>query len=283
MRTLSSRLRRYVPPFWLAYGLSLSVLVLMVVWIFVDRWFHSTLGVVLQDLRLEFLNDTLLRELHQWEFLGPRLFGFAALSLLALASTVIVFARTILGSGKERSIRAMLLATALLALWLSLFVSYDRLWAFAFQYRIVRQEVALRNAAAVLSQQWPKQRVALAGLGDYEISHLGPNALCIVDEDPLIDGITTFHQPFYSIRKSEEGDISFMVESNPECWVHKMGEGRSPQSFTRGDDFLICRFELRRVVDLGDGLYLAYYDMLFSDPPSSADQSEQPVGTASAE
>ena len=283
MRALFSRFRRYVPPSWLAYAISLSVLVLMVVWIFVDCRFHAVLGIAVADVRFHFLHDADLRELHHWEFFGPRLLLFAVLSLLALASTVIVFARTVFGSRMERSIKAMLLVTALLAIWLSLFASYDRLWVIAFQHRIVRQKAALRNAVAILSKEWPERNVVLPGLGNYEISDLGPNILFI--EFPVMgwDSLTSCRQRFGPIRRGEQGDISFAVESRPECLVHKMGGGRLPESFTRGNDFLVCRFELRHVVDLGDGLYLAYYDMLFSDPPSPADQSEQSDEESSVE
>ena len=176
----------------------------------------------------------------------------------------------------------MLAATTLFAMWLSLFVSYDRLWKIAFEYRIVRQKAALERAAEILSQQWPEQSIALPELGNYEAcDFLGPDVLFI--EELGVDSLTTFRERFFRIDRGENGDICFIVESKTDCRVHRIGEGRELQSFTRSNDLLECHWQLQHTVDLGDGLYLAYYDMIFSDPPSLADPIGQPDEQSSAE
>ena len=96
-------------------------------WIIFDSSFHWIPPIIGQDLRLQFLSDPNVSFLHAWDICGPRLLVFAIVASVGLVSTIVVFARIFVDSETERSIRSLLLATALVAFWLSLIVSYNQL------------------------------------------------------------------------------------------------------------------------------------------------------------
>jgi hypothetical protein len=281
MSISSWRVWSLFPQFGIAYLLSLAVLVLFILWIWVDRSFRWVPWIVGQDLHLRFLSDADLRTMHQWDIHGVRMLVFLILAALGLVSTITVFARLFVGDETGRTIRAMMFATALLAFWLSLFVSYDRLWWFAFRYHILDHHDAMKASVTLLSEQWPAERIVLPGLGSYVPSGRDPDLLYI--DGPGPNGLTDFRESFDRISRSKKGDISFAVGSYPQWWVHHLEEGRVPQSRTlnvMGTPFLR---QLQQVVELGDGWYLAYYEIKDVTSSSDSANNDQPQSPPSAD
>lgn len=260
--------RLLFPKFGVACLLSLTVLLLFVVWIWIDRSFRWLPPIVIDDLRLQFLRVALLRSMHGWNVLGPRLIVFAILAALGLASTVIVLIRLVIGAESGRTIRSMLLATALLALWLSLFMSYDRLWLYAFRHHILQHHDAMKASVTALTADWPKWSVDLPGLGRYLSDDRDTTLLYRVDPDG-VNAPFLFNERFDRITRTVDGDISFGVESSPDWWVHHLGNGRVPKSYSTTEMCTKFLVDLKQVEDLGDGWYLARYDVV-EDPSATA-------------
>jgi hypothetical protein len=264
------------PTFARAYALSLGILVLFILWIFFDASFNYVRSFVALDLHLRFLNDPFVREMHGWDSLGPRLILFAALALLAITATITVFARILVGSETERSIKSMLLATALLAMWLGLLTSYDRLWWYSFWYRVLRCHDAMKAGVAALSDHWPGDRVFLPGLGSYVVSADDPDLLYIDDRAP----IAPFREALGTISRNSKGDFSFAVASDPYWRVHYMREGRSPHSFSRAavTPGLEGRWDLQYVTEFSENWYLARYAISVTDSSSASSVSSKQPG-----
>jgi len=201
--------------------------------------------------------------MHSWEIHGPRLLVFLVAAIVALTSTGLAFGRLFLGSEAERSIRCMLLVTLLVACWLAFFTSWERLSWLAFQYRVGRHHDAMKAAVTRLSDQWPTDGIDLPGLGGYEMANDNPNLPFI--EGPCPDGLTDFSEAFDRIRRSKEGGFSFAVGSYPGYWVHFFPQDQKPQSYTRNKLDFTASFDLQTVVDLGEGWYLAYYEVTIDD------------------
>jgi hypothetical protein len=220
------------------------------------RWIPNIIG---QDLRFRFVHDSHLRSMHSWQIHGPRLLVFLLLSLLAMTFTGVVVGRLLMGSERERSIKCMLLATGLVACWLGLATSWQGLWWLAFRHRIAKHHDAMKAAVTRLSDQWPTSRIDLPGLGGYEMSGHDPNLLYIEGHCP--NGLTDFTEAFDRIGKNRNGGFSFAVGSYPGWWVHFSPQNERPQSYTRDVLGTPASWDLQTVVELGDGWYLAYYEL----------------------
>jgi hypothetical protein len=259
-----------------AYFLSVAVLLLFVLWIVFDASFHWIPPLVGQDIRLQFLSDPSVSSMHGWDLCGPRLLVFAILALVGLTATVMVFVRSFIGSEAERSIRSLLLATALVAFWLSLFVSYNQLWWVGFRYRILRQHNAMKASVVALSQHWPTGNVALPELGCYVPSGHDPDLLYI--DDGKSSFMTNFTEVFDRIGRSKKGDFSFAIQSCPGWWVHYMIEGRSPQSHKNalpGTGLVIASWKLQYVTEFHKDWYLAQYEITVEDASTSSANGKQ--------
>jgi hypothetical protein len=247
-----------------AYVLSLTVLASFVVWTVLDSSFRWTAYIVGQDVRFHFLEDPNLRRLHQWQVHGPRLLLFAALALLGLASTGIVFARLFAGAHGERSLKGIFLATALVGIWLAFFMSWNSLMGRSFYFRILRRHDAMQAAVATLSDQWPAERIVLSGLGSYEVSDDDPNLLYIEGQGP--NGLTSFAEGIDRIARHADGSYNFAVGSSPGWWVHYLKPGHVPRSSTRPMGFgYTAVYDLQTTVQMDEGWYLAHYKMTVKD------------------
>ncbi len=269
------QIKRIMPSFNLAYLLSLTVLVLFILWIFIDCSFRWVPWIIIRDFRLLFLDDPNLKEMHQWNIHGFRLLIFVVLALVGLTSTGIVFIRIIFGTETERSIKSMLFATALIAFWLSLFMSYDRLWWFAFKYRILRYHDAMKKSVAYLSDHWPTENVVLPGLGSYVVAKQEADLLYI--DGSSSNGLTDFVESFDRIGKNNKGEYHFAVGSFPGWWIHFLKEGRTPKSHTRDVMGIEFTWEVQKYEELSENWYLVYYKIYNKDTPSmNNDQPQSP-------
>jgi hypothetical protein len=274
MRIISRRIWKIFPSFRLAYLISLTVLLSFILWIVFDCSFRWVPWIVSQDLRLQFLHDPALQDIHS--FFKLRLSIFILLALLGLISLVIVFSRLIFGTERERSIKAMLYATLLVAIWLAFFTSYKQLWWYTFRYRILHYQDAMKTSMEILSKKWPTESVDLPGLGTYVLADRHPNLLYI--DGPGPNGLTDFFEKFDRISKNEEGEYNFAVGSYTGCWIHYMKKGHSPHSYSRQTiKGFISVFDLQQVVEIDENWYLAYYKISTSDKTPILPLQEKPL------
>lgn len=252
-----------------AYVLSLTVLALFAVWIAIDCSFHWIPHIVGQDLRLRFLSDSSLRQMHTWRIHGPRLVLFGLLILLGTISTVVVAIMPFVGADAVRSGGHALLAIALIAVALAFHASWRSFWWWAFRARIRQHLDAMKAAVDILSRQWPSDRIVLRCLGSYEASAHDPNLLYIEGNCP--NGLTNFAEAFDRISRHADDEFSFAVGSYPGCWVHRQVAGRVPRSFCRDVFGTAVAFDLQTTAPLDHGWWLACYAISVKDtPPDSS-------------
>lgn len=243
--------------FALAYVLSLTILLLLALWSVVDcsfRWIPNLVG---QDLRLRFLADPHLRQLHTWQIHGPRLLLFAVLTLLGTISAGVVGTAILADAHVAGTGRRILLAVGLIAVTLALITSWKSLGWWAFRFRIRRRLDALKAAVETLSAQWPADRIVLPGLGSYEASRHDPDLLYIEGKCP--NGLTDFYEAFDRISRHAERGFSFAVGSYPACWIHYLTEGHAPGSYSRDVLGTSVVYSLQQAIALERRWWLACY------------------------
>jgi hypothetical protein len=260
-----------------AYVLSLTVLTVFAVWIAVDCSFRWIPYIVGQDLRLRFLTDPSLRQMHTWQIHGPRLALFGLLILLGTISTGAVVIIPFGGTDSGRSGGHTLLAVGFIAVALAVLAAWKSIWWWAFRVRIRQYLDAMKAAIDILSKQWPSDRIVLRGLGSYEVSGHDPNLLYIEGKCP--DGLTDFAEAFDRISRNTEGEFSFAVRSYPGCWVHRLAEGHVPRSFCRDVFGTAVAFDLQTTGPLDRGWWLACYVISLKDTSSDVSSVTAAAGT----
>ena len=264
--------------------LSLAMMLLLVVWIFLDASFRWIPHIVGRDLQLQFLSDPELRLMHEWQVYGLRLLIFAVLMVVAIASTLTVFAQLVIGRKRDRSIRSMLLATALVALWLGFFAAQPQLSEIAFRQRILRHLPAMKSAADRLANDWPSETVHLPGLGDYTL-HNGKLVSSIL---PLNRSI--FREVVFHIRRMKNGDLTFtIISSYPthDCAEYRRSGSRPVSRREPAPDGWPARppgrpehMVTRNIVscnELDECWYLVRYDVSHEDAPVIPFDKQRPI------
>lgn len=271
------------PSFAGAYTWSLAMMLLLVVWVFLDASFRWIPNIVGRDLQLQFLNDAELRLMHEWQAYGPRLLIFAVLMVVAIASTLTVFVNLVIGRKRDRSIRSMLLATALVALWLGFFAAQQQLSEIAFRHRILRRLPAMKSAADRLANDWPSEAVHLPGLGDYTLHNgkLLSNAL------PRNGSIS--HEVVFHIKRGKNGDLTFtLISSYPthDCVEYRRSGSQPVSRREPAPDWPahpLGRPEhmvTRNIVschELDECWYLVRYDVSHQDAPVIPFDKQRPI------
>src|SRR5206468_3850334 len=96
-------------------------------------------------------------ELLHW--LDARLLLLGGLVMVAIAANIVVAFRLFAGRAGGRSVSSLLAATALVALWLSFFVSFEELELRGFKFRLSRKVPQLRSLFEQLRDDWPTKGV----------------------------------------------------------------------------------------------------------------------------
>lgn len=244
-----------LPSFSIAYVSSLGVLLACVTWILCDAGLRDTVVQLYLVVIFEALRDVALATPYFTSgVFGPRITALLLLSLLCIWSTCVVAFRLFVGKRGGRSVRSWMLATALCAAWLSLWVSYDSLNWWGIQLRVPEALPRFEAAAAVLREDWPTESVTLPEAGKYYNIH-SPGILLCGD----IPRLASRHEELgWLIYPIDNGVLRFMLLSDPLCFVEQHPPGSPPASFA--DEYDGSGFSLRNAVHLRDSWYLARYE-----------------------
>jgi hypothetical protein len=282
----------WLPSILAASVVSLAGAAAFVAWVFIDCSFPRVAQYVRQDIRLRFVHDAYLRYWHRWEWYGPRLWAFAVLAVLSAAATLTVLGQFVFGGPAQRSRANAMLVTAVVVVWLALYLLYHRLWWIAFRYRVMRLLPAMKAAEQVI-ERWPDAdtSVFLPGLGNYGALN-EPDHLLHADRVPM----PQLWENIGSVSRKQDCYLSFGIESYGDvtasggfrrCFVEYRMHGWSPPP--------IAVTEVRsppstRTVrhesdfPLGGSWYLTFYHMKVDfkdelDPDLLAEIAKRPTTT----
>jgi hypothetical protein len=226
-----SRLRRLLrlPSFGVALAVSVATLLLFAAWMFIDASFDVTLEVLRIDLGLQEHPGIDMAETHGWDQLGPRLLLFAVLVAIGLLATLIVFYRLQFGSRQTRTLRAMFVAVALVALWMTLILSSGELYLAGYRWRFRGAAKALKEDAAILLAHWPTAAGTLPFSGAFDADGENPHFLMV-----KYDG----HNPYpmtervgILITRTDDGGLMFDYNVAEKIEFHP-GDAK-PKSYTQ--------------------------------------------------
>lgn len=184
---------------------------------------------------------------------GPVYLAARVLWKIGLFGFLVLVLGLFFGSPKQRTLRSWLALTALVALWLGLFASWQEFaWA-GQRWRLGRQLAPLQTLVDSLQQNWPSDDARLPGLGDFSAYPIGrPRTLLVNAADPQATGprITL-------VDRSADGALRFQIAGDETgAWLEWHPAGDHPASFTDG---LEEAHTLDRASPLGDGWHLVRY------------------------
>lgn len=244
-----------LPSFGVAYVLSVVMLLTFVVWIVIDASFPY----VLHSIRIAFGGgnySSTEAALSACDVLGLRLPVFTIFTLVALMSLASIIARLFVGKRFGRSILGMTLATALVAAWLSLFISYDKLMCWGLELRVRRALPRFKKAAAHLLCQWPIQSGSLPEAGEYYVVSGSPERLFVPSAPSTRCVFGETFGPF--IRRLKKGGIQFTLPYQCE-WVIEYHPNDGPARPYRLSG---TEHEVVEAIDLEPCWYLVRYRSL---------------------
>lgn len=239
-----------------AYALSIAAILGFVLWIVADSSFPVLLDVVLIDLGVHPHPGIAMGPVHSWGELGSRLAVLGVITVAGFAGLFVVLGRLMFGKGTDRTVRRMMLATALVGAWLGLAVSYQSLDWFGFKFRIKRELPSLKAIAGRLREEWPTKEGTLPGLGDYQLDPSAPDYLLLSGSQskyPMREKVAG------SVQRSKHGAILFQVERD--AFVEYHPDGRSPRSFSEPFSDFSVRRNLIHTDILEQHWYLASYSV----------------------
>ena len=249
-----------VPSFRTAYILSLAVLLIFVLWVLLDASFPIMLDLILVDLGLAESTFTTPLFTYNWNMLGPRLAAFGMLAGFALASVAVVVVRHFVGRGTGRTILGIMLMTALVAGWFSLFVSYDRLAWWGMRFRVTREVPRFKEVATQLQYRWPTKNGSLPQMGDYVMTTRNGSDKMLFTTPPAV--LYPFHETFGNvIWPCEDGGLRFALHSRGDCFVEYHPNDTAPETLSPPVPSDLSRREPLRAVRLEHSWYLTQYSL----------------------
>jgi hypothetical protein len=252
-----SRLRRLLrlPSFGVALTISLATLLAFAVWMFVDAEFLFTLAVIRTGLRSAGEADSKVVEIFSI-LLGPRLILFWGLAAIGTLSTLLVFYRMLFGNRRARTLRSIFIATALVAIWLTFYLSHEKLSSAGFRWRLHRAVQGLKEDAAILLAKWPTADGTLPYSGDYVIAGNNPPTLFVMSFDsfPMRETVGAF------ITRAGDGGIMFDYDPGR---VEYHPDANAPRTYTDGSQdrqkLLRMKHVLQDYIELEPNWFFATY------------------------
>jgi hypothetical protein len=242
------------------------LLVVVIFWILIDPKFSDTVELGMIDLRLRphpGLKQSIMDEIHaEWR---GRLWLLAALSSLAIMSSMLMLGRLFVGTSGGRSIAAILTATAVVAGWLCLFTQFDRFRDYSIVWRIKKQIPELKSLAQRLNADWPVETVDIPPYGTFQGDEEHPHLLMTPDYEPPPFTEKLGH---FVYRQGDTILFEFRPDYDSPFYVEFHQVATAPESFTEEFPEFINRYELDSFEVVDDGIYLSRYRNLteFRDP-----------------
>ena len=239
-----------LPSFGVAYAISGASLLGVILWIVLDASFQDTIEFVMGGFHTYMGADVV------WQAFGCRLTVLSVLVLLAALGFTILAMRLFVGKGIGRGVLGIMLTTILIAGWLSLLMSYDRLsWA-ALQFRLRRGLPHFKAVASQLLERSPTTNGALPNAGEYLVStNTHPDVLFFsstsIDEYPFRESFGPF------IWRMEDGGVRFSLAHRSQTVLEYHPGGQMPSRTTKSSSNNECW--LVRTIELEKSWYLAHY------------------------
>lgn len=252
-----------VPGFYTAATISFVTLAMLVAWIRIDAQFPLTLWAVRIQFGLESVPEDpasveMVRDMwesvKQWGRLGTRVLIFEALVASGLIAAAISLLRLrFTAQWPRRAIPRIVVASALMLSWISLWMLYPRFEWWAIQQRVKGVLPQFKRASDVLAKRWPRKGETVPALGTVPEKY--PNILLLSDvirgtSYPMHEGLGILVEKFH------DGTLRFELIGAMDCRVEKHPANGSPSSFKNSFG---TRFGLEKSVSLGNGWYLAKY------------------------
>jgi hypothetical protein len=254
MKRFWPKLKRLVrvPSFQLAYGANVAVLLAFIAWLFIDAQFWLVLHCIATCVGLDTCEWS--RAFLRWDSLGPRAVVFVALAVIGIVAIAIVFGRLFIGQRSGRSVAAWMAAVALLALWLSAFISVDG--DTGAEYRVRRDLERFQTVVAALEREQYGDRISLPSGGMIRAAASRINEEFFVEH---VDSLSRREAIGMGYRLTDGGYL-FLLQTRLYTIEYHPGDMRPaefpvpvkklPISITGG---------LRWESDLGDGWFLTRY------------------------
>jgi hypothetical protein len=158
------------------------------------------------------------------------------------------------GPAAHRQIRTWLAFTAIIVLWLTLFVTWRELAWHAQVWRLSNQPGKFQSVAESLRSNWPKS--------DGERAELGPFLAYPRDDVRMLmllgkPASTEGGLPYTAVERATDSTLRFELAGNEEgAWLELHPPGSVPSTFVGG---LATQYRLVRAAALGNGWYVTRY------------------------
>jgi hypothetical protein len=230
---------------WIASAVLLAA---TVGWIFVDAQFAAAAAQLRGIIAVTWGDTSALASIGSLHRGRTVLLGIVV--LLVALSLVGSFLGLFFGDTEHRRLRSWLAFTMLIALWLTLLMSWREI---GWQGQRLRLRMSLSEfdaIAASLRDDWPTSDGERPGLGSYMAYPQGnPRMLMILSPDT--------QPPVSAIERSDDGALSFELRADPSGgWLEWHPDGSMPKGFVGGLD---QQYDFDRAAPLGRGWYLVRY------------------------
>jgi len=243
--------RRWAGVGWLvtlAWALNLALLTAACSWVALDGQFMEPITVDGRD------SSTVAALLIVAPMSAGRMQALWAL-IGGIATTIFVMAcGLIVGRQRHRRIAAWLSFTAVVALWLTLWIAWPELaWA-GQRWRVRRMIGEFEPVALSLRRDWPIADDVTEELGPFSAYPNGRPRILMPLLKPSARGN---HAPFSVVERSPQGALRFeLLGNNAGAWLEWHPGNSRPASFIGG---LETEYALHRASPLADGWYLTRY------------------------
>jgi hypothetical protein len=244
--------RLRMPSFRTAYLGSLALLLVMVVWYFIDDELYTAFFA----LKMSFSVGRLLVRLGSFSLTT---FLFGALSVLALLSILAVCYRLVFGDSRGRSLRALMLTIVLIGLWLTFILSREKIDHASCLWRVHRSLPGLKEDAAILLAHWPTTDGVLPFFGEYAMGSIDKESTAVFhrgnSEPGFCGDIILF------IQEIEDGGIRLDLDVRRQSkTVEYRPDDSKPASFTRTwDDGILVAHNFDKYIELEPHWFLVWY------------------------
>lgn len=183
---------------------------------------------------------------------------FVAAIVIATVSLGGLLTGMLLGSsvgGQARSLRSLLLLTAIVALWCGLAIHHASLAWQGKRLRLAMRVGELETIAQPLRTDWPREDGDLPRIGPFMAYPFGTPTTMILLAPPTV---SSGEICISAIQRADDGALKLQLGGERATdWVEWHPESSEPESFVGG---LSDSHQLRQMLRLGEGWFLVRYD-----------------------
>ncbi len=238
-------------PAWL-WSINLALAGAFVAWLLTDPrfeasvnwWRFGSAGVT---------DSRSIRDMGDWWWLGWRNRSVLVLASVVVFTTLLLIAGSWMGRTRHRTLRAWMMLTAIVAVWLGILVHWQDLAWTGKQFRLRGLMHQFDRVVADLQSNWPDRDGDQAVIGPFMAYPVARPATLILLTLPEFQNTTTT----FSVVEGGAGVIRFeLVGAERGDWLEWHPAGSIPSDFVSG---LEERYQIERFQQLSHHWYLARY------------------------